>query len=378
MADCKAIVIIPIYNEKDVIADTIVEVLQQTQYTPHFQVEILVFDSHSTDGSAELVQQLAEQEPRLHFTAEAQKSGLGSAYHQAFVYAMDNLAADVVFEFDADGSHQPKYLAPMLAAIHAGADVVVGSRYVPGGSIPADWGFHRKLLSVAGNWVARSVLTPKYKDFTSGFRATRTSVLRRVLPKKFMSNNYAYKLQLFWLLHKAKAKIQEFPIEFIDRDKGYSKFPRNNMWESLHVVLTLRFRTLKRFMAMCVVGGGGVIVQFTLYNACRHFAAPVPANIIATECAIIFNFLFNNWLTFRSVKQQGGALPWVKKFAKFNFCSLGSLLLQVVWIFIATHFFNASVLLENIFVGCGILLGSMSNYFLYSKWVWRQPKTKGL
>ncbi|OGT49100.1 MAG: glycosyl transferase [Gammaproteobacteria bacterium RIFCSPHIGHO2_12_FULL_41_15] len=372
----KVIVIIPVYNEKEVIIETVAQILEVTKALDHFSVEILVFDSHSTDGSAELLKTMSSTEARLHFASEPQKTGLGSAYHQAFCMAIRELNADIVFEFDADGSHQPKYIPAMLELFNLGVDVVVGSRYVKGGSIPDNWKFHRKLLSVTGNWIARVVLTSKYKDFTSGFRATRTTILKKILPTKFICNNYAYKLQLFWLLHQAKARIKEYPIEFIDRHKGYSKFPRNNMWESLHVVLTLRFRTLKRFMAMCVVGTGGAVAQFAVYNFFRQVATPVESNILATECAILFNFLFNNWLTFRSSTKTAGVFALAKKLLKFNFCSLGSMLMQVVWLAITTHYFHPNRMLENVFVGTGILFGSLSNYLLYSRWVWRPAKKR--
>ncbi|MCX7114957.1 MAG: hypothetical protein NTW08_03465 [Gammaproteobacteria bacterium] len=96
--------------------------------------------------------------------------------------------------------------------------------------------------------MARIVLTPRYMDFTSGFRATRAESLQKVLPKTFLSSQYAYKLELFWLLHRSGAKIQEYPIHFIDRKDGYSKFPKNNIVDSLRVILTLRLRALRQWL----------------------------------------------------------------------------------------------------------------------------------
>ena len=162
---------------------------------------------------------------------------------QAMRHALEQLHADIIVEFDADLSHQPQYLISLLDALKQ-YDVAIGSRYVRGGAIPNNWGLHRKILSVLGNYVARIILTMRYKDFTSGFRATRRNVLLDVLPSHFLSNQYAYKLHLLWILHKSKAKICEVPIQFIDREKGVSKLPTNSINDSLRVIFTLRFREM--------------------------------------------------------------------------------------------------------------------------------------
>jgi dolichol-phosphate mannosyltransferase len=241
----KVIIIIPTYNESLVIEDTIHQVFSVIHQIKRQRIEILVFDSASTDNTQEKVRALQKQYGNsLHLQTEKQKSGLGSAYMQAMRYAFQELHSDVIVEFDADLSHQPKYLIPLLDALSQ-YDVVIGSRYVRGGSIPKNWGIHRKFLSILGNYVARVVLTPQYKDFTSGFRATRRCVLEKVLPTEFLSNNYAYKLHLLWMLHKNKAKIGEIPIHFIDREKGLSKLPTNSIIDSLRVIFILRYREIK-------------------------------------------------------------------------------------------------------------------------------------
>ena len=143
----QVVIVIPIYNEQAVIASTITEIFDVMKEASNDSVHILVFDSHSTDDSVAVVQALQQKYENLHLASEPRKTGLGSAYHQAFQIALNDLKADIVFEFDADGSHQPKYIPKMLAVMMRGADVVVGSRYVRGGSIPKDWGFHRQLIS---------------------------------------------------------------------------------------------------------------------------------------------------------------------------------------------------------------------------------------
>lgn len=244
----KVIIIIPTYNEASAIAETIRQVFEVTQAINDFNIEILIFDSASTDKTQAIVHGLMQRYPdKLHLQVEPYKTGLGSAYLQAMNYVLNSLNPDIVFEFDADLSHQPKYIAPILETLKT-CDVVVGSRYVPGGSIPQDWAVHRKILSLLGNQMARWVLTKKYKDLTSGFRATRSKTLRQVLPKKFLSHHYAYKLHLFWLLHCHKAHIKEYPIEFIDRTQGSSKLPTNSISDALRVIFTLRFEAIKKFL----------------------------------------------------------------------------------------------------------------------------------
>ncbi len=244
----KVVVIIPTYNEALVITETIHQVFAATQDLPGFSLEILIFDSASTDDTQSIVQGLMPQYAgKLHLQVEPYKTGLGSAYAQAMKHALEAFKADVVVEFDADLSHQPQYLAPMLALLKT-CDVVIGSRYLAGGSIPANWGLQRKCLSVLGNQVARMALTRRYYDFTSGFRATRRAALLSTLPDRFYSDHYAYKLHLLWMLHKSKAHILEFPIQFIDREKGVSKLPANSIKDALRVIAKLRYVEAKRFL----------------------------------------------------------------------------------------------------------------------------------
>lgn len=373
----KVIIVIPTYNEAKVIAQTITQLEQvfQTIDAAKYDMHILIFDSNSPDNTAEIAKQLQAKYQNLHLAAEEQKSGLGSAYTKAITYAINKLNADIVFEFDADGSHQPKYLKPMMDEFTKGADVVVGSRYVKGGTIPKDWGLDRKILSYGGNLISKLFLTWKYKDFTSGFRGTRASFFKKIPYQKLLSKNYAYKLHLFWLLHKAKAKIVEYPIEFIDREIGYSKFPKNNIYESLKVVILLRFFELKRYIQVCFVGLGGMMVQMILFNLFRLIhVSVVLANLLGIEAAIITTFMLNNTFTFKDFKMtrhHHGKKHITKKFFQFNLCSVGSILIQSGLLYLITTSFGTGFWKENITVFVGIILGSIINYFVYSRWIWK-------
>lgn len=237
------VIIIPTYNEEEVIFETISALSTVREISKDFAIQVLIFDSASTDNTQSIVRDLQTKYSWLVLKTEDYKSGLGSAYLQAMQYALDDMHADIVIEFDADLSHQPKYLLPMLDEIKA-VDVVLGSRYIAGGSIPSDWGWHRKLISILGNQVARFILTAKYKDFTSGFRITRRAPLQAALRENFISNHYAYKLQLLWILYRNKAHIVEYPIDFIDREKGKSKLPANSILDSMRVIFYLRLSAI--------------------------------------------------------------------------------------------------------------------------------------
>ncbi len=238
------VIIIPTYNEEGHIGETLKLLQYEISQIKNHNFDILVFDSCSPDQTIPFVKSLQIKYKNLHLIVEDKKSGLGGAYIQAMRYVIEHFDADVIFEFDADGSHQPKYIALMMDAIEKGADVVMGSRYVPGGKIEANWAWNRRMISRIGNYVARLFLTRKFYDLTSGFRATKVSLLKEIPLENLLSKNYAYKIHLFWELHQRTHAIVEVPITFVDREHGVSKFPKNNMWESLKVVIMLRFRKL--------------------------------------------------------------------------------------------------------------------------------------
>lgn len=372
MNDAKVVIIIPTYNESLSIEETLQHVFQHTESIQNKDVHVLIFDSASTDNTQEIVRGLQATYSKLHLKTEPKKSGLGSAYLQAMRYALSDLAADIIIEFDADLSHQPKYIAPMLEKID-NHDVVLGSRYVRGGQIPDDWGWHRKFLSVLGNYIARFILTPKYKDFTTGFRATRRDALLQVLPEKFLSSQFAYKLELLWLLHKNKSNVFEYPIVFVDRKNGQSKLPTNSIVDALRVIFTLRFQKFIPYFRMCLVGLSGVIIQCMLYNFLRHKLPPVSANQVAVFGAIINNFTLNNQFTFKK-NPLTFSYKTLKSLAFFIGYSILMIGCQSYWLHLGIKYFGSGQLKENIVLITGIILGSILNYIIYANFIWRKSK----
>lgn len=363
----KIVVVIPTYNEKDNIGGTIDNLIKVFAKIPSkYQAEILVIDDNSPDGTAEIVKQKAKLEARIKFLPNRQKAGLGAAYIKAFRYAMAKLHADAVFEYDADGSHQPQYIPGMVAELDQGADVVVGSRYVPGGSMPDNWGWNRKLISYFGNFIARSVLwTWQYKDMTSGFRVSKTKYLKQVDLDNLLSKQFAYKIHLYYALHRLGAKIVEFPIDFIDRSKGKSKFPRNNIIDSLRVVFTLRWRQNEKLFKVMIIGGIGTVIQLIVFNLLRLSLGLSWAQNLAIEAAIVSNFVLNNIWTF---KEKSWSLI---RFVKFNILSLGSIVIQNVVLIAGVKILGQSFLIENGLVLLGIILGLIWNYLMYTRVVWK-------
>ena len=362
------VIIIPTYNEALVIENTLCQLFQATVGIVGMDIHVLVFDSASTDETQAIIARLQQHNDHLHLKSEAQKTGLGSAYLQAMRYAMTALSADIVIEFDADLSHQPQYIAPILEKIRH-HDVVMGSRYVTGGCIPKAWGFHRKLLSVLGNYIARFILTPKYKDFTSGFRATRRFMLEKSLPQQFLSNHYAYKLELLWLLHQNKAVICEHPIEFIDRQQGLSKLPANSVIDSLRVIFTLRFHALKSYFKMCLIGLSGAFAQALIYNVLRAYLPPMTAMQIAVVVAIINNFSLNNRFTFKRAPVPGHQK--IKALSLFIGYSALMIIFQSYWLKLGLHYIGTGLLKENVIIFMGMVVGSVINYITYSHIIWR-------
>ena len=243
----KAVIIIPTYNERHNIGPLLDALESVFKNITDYEMAILVYDSNSPDKTAEVVQSYQKKFSNIFLVIEEKKSGLGNAYIKAMHYAETVLSADIVFEFDADGSHRPEYLPMMMQEFSKGAEVVLGSRYVKGGSIPADWALNRKLLSVMGNRISQLVLSFKIKDYTTGFRGTRMTFLKKINLNNLRSKGYAYKIELLWRLFLLGAVIKEFPIHFVDRKEGDSKLPKNNMLESLRLIFYLRWETFRKF-----------------------------------------------------------------------------------------------------------------------------------
>lgn len=194
------------------------------------EVNILVVDDNSPDGTGKLADEIAKKEPRVSVLHRTQKNGLGKAYVAGFAWALDR-GYDAICEMDADFSHNPTYL-PEFWRLLKDYDVVMGSRYVDGGGV-RNWGIGRKLISRGGSLYAQTILGMKTNDMTGGFNAWRRQVLEAVDLSTLRSEGYAFQIELKWRAWKKGFKLIEFPILFEDRTAGKSKMSKRIIVEAM-------------------------------------------------------------------------------------------------------------------------------------------------
>ena len=217
----KICVVIPTYNERENIASTINKILKVADENG-LNLNILVVDDNSPDGTGDLVEEISKKEPRVHLLRRPGKSGLGSAYRDGFNLAIEKLDAEILVEMDADGSHNPEHLPALIGKILDGYDVVVGSRYIAGGGI-AGWGIKRKIISRVANWLAKNICGVKVNDATSGYRAIRAETVRKIGLSSISASGFSFQVEFLFLAEKAGFRIGEAPIMFVDRVKAKSK-----------------------------------------------------------------------------------------------------------------------------------------------------------
>ncbi|MGN1124683.1 MAG: polyprenol monophosphomannose synthase [Candidatus Gastranaerophilaceae bacterium] len=219
----KVTIVLPTYNEAENIYDFLVALTDVINKIVLFDINILVVDDISPDGTANIVKSFQEKHDFVHLLNNNSR-GLGNAYKAGFKFAIDNFHPDVLVEMDSDFSHSPDKLFELLQPINQGYDFVIGSRYIKKGSIPQNWALIRKLNSKYGNLFARFIAgLIQVKDCTSGFRAIKTDFIKNINLDKLKVNGYAFQMNILFECVKLGAKTYEIPISFIDRVKGKSK-----------------------------------------------------------------------------------------------------------------------------------------------------------
>ena len=219
------LVVIPTYNELENLPKIIARVRQSVP-----EAHILVADDNSPDGTAQVADEIAAGDDHVHVMHRLGKEGLGAAYLAGFSWALEN-GFDVVVEMDADGSHQPEQLPLLLDGLRD-ADLVLGSRYVPGGSV-VNWPKSREWLSRGGNWYTRRALQIPLQDATGGYRAFRASTLRALDLDGVGSAGYIFQVDLAYRTLAKGLRVKEVPIEFVEREVGDSKMNRKIVSEAL-------------------------------------------------------------------------------------------------------------------------------------------------
>ncbi len=228
-------IIIPTYNE----AANLPKLVAQIFDLNISNLNIIVVDDNSKDGTGQLADQLSRQYP-LTVIHRSGKLGLGSAYIAGFNQAFE-AGADIVFEMDADFSHAPKDLPRLIKEIDNGYDLVIGSRRISGGNVQG-WNWRRNLQSKAAMSFARFILSLKTKDITAGFRCYTSQILKQIELDKIKSNSYAFQEEMIYLCEKKGFKIKEIPVTFIDRQFGKSKLGFKDILEFFLTIFRLRFK----------------------------------------------------------------------------------------------------------------------------------------
>lgn len=222
----RVLTIIPTYNEIESLPKTLGRLRAAVP-----DVDVLIADDNSPDGTGRLADEFAAADSQVHVLHRAGKEGLGAAYLAGFQWGLD-AGYDVLVEMDADGSHQPEELPRLLNAIDNGADLVLGSRWIPGGKV-VNWPLHRKLISTCGSLYSRILLGVSVKDITGGYRAFRRTTLEALDFNEVESVGYGFQVDMLWRVYQKGMKVVEVPITFVEREFGASKMSGNIVTEAM-------------------------------------------------------------------------------------------------------------------------------------------------
>jgi dolichol-phosphate mannosyltransferase len=374
-----AVIIIPTYNESGNIKSLIDQIFFVAQTITKWDLHIMVIDSSSPDKTDDVVEKLQSTYPNLHLE-RTKKEGLGKAYVHGFTAAMEKLNPYVLFEMDADLSHDPKEIPHFLEKIERGADFVIGSRYIKGGSIPSNWGLHRKIFSICGNLIVRlGFMRLEITDWTNGFRAIKSWVVKASLSHIKNYSGYVFQIAFLDFAYNKKAVIKETPINFVDRTEGVSKI---NSVQYITQMLLYVF-THSSFIKFVITGflGFGVDFGFAYLFINAFHIVKTNANMMSAEMAIISNFLINNFWSFKHKKIEGGIFGYIKKFLLFNLVSSGSIIIQGVGLSLMLHYFGDKVIplaivslpswiIYKIVIIALIIIPY--SYVLYNKVIWKK------
>ncbi|KKR43019.1 MAG: Glycosyl transferase family 2 [Candidatus Woesebacteria bacterium GW2011_GWB1_40_12] len=293
-------------------------------------------------------------------------------------YAIDELKADAILEMDADFQHPPRFVKPMVEAYLSGAEYVIGSRYIEGGSVPKEWAASRKAISFFGNLFIRTVLLNfKIHDLTTGFRLSKVrGVLDKIeLVKLRDLDKFAYKVDLLYQSLKNSKKTVEVPLEFASRTKDKSKFNWKEMVATFKLAIILGIKDKQRFIKFGVVGFTGFLVNYLGLEFLKRMGLTTYwATLFATEMSIISNFILNNIWTFKD-KTITSVKDVIMQFAKFNLSSLFAVIVQPLVVNGATTLFGDTSLIRLAGLLFALFLVVVPyNYIVYNLFIWRTWK----
>lgn len=383
----RVVIVIPTYNEVNNVGPVTSALFKVFRDCGDYDMHILFVDDNSPDGTSRKIDQLIKKYSFVHILHNKRKGGLGHAYKKGFVYAIKKYQADILFEFDADLQHDPSIIPAMLDSLTAGADLVLGARYIKGGGIPRTWPWYRKFLSVMGNHFIRVVMGNfRIHDWTTGYRAIKASVIQAIIPIMHNTAFQGYTWQIGFLVKTIQKgyKVAEVPFHFRDRAAGHSKLGPEYIFNTMRYIMKVRISEIisSRIFKFVVVGGFGSLVQFTFLYLYRQFIPAYQLAIfLSIETAIVSNFIWSNLWTFADRKLKTVQIPG--KFLQFNLASAGSIIIQQIVAFVGERFiglyslfiihypFTIDLDTGMAYAVVGILIGMFWNFFAYSRFVWK-------
>ncbi len=373
------VVIIPTFNEKGNI-ENLIDILEEEVFPKikNHEMRILIADDNSPDGTAREIEKLMSKWKNLDLTT-GEKKGLGAAYVRAMTYAVEK-GADVMFEMDADLQHDPAKIPEFLKKMDEGYDMVIGTRYSAGGSIPKEWPFKRKMFSVLGNLLVRTILLKfSIHDWTGGYRAVKKEVFIKEKPELTDFKGYTFQVSFLNKAVRDGFRIAEVPFHFGERHVGSSKIaPMAYIIDLLKYVITasLQEKLFGPFGKFLVVGGTGFIIQAVILRAMVGVwkIDPTISNLTGAVAAIFSNFNLNNIWTFKTEKIHGLMQYLWKLFNFYATSAVGVILIQTGIIFLGDNLFGKKYYFWYFIFGTGILL--IYNFTVYRLIIWRKQPHK--
>lgn len=369
------VIVIPTYNEEGNI-ERLIEILENEIFPKikNHKMHILVADDSSPDGTAEIVRKYMKKHSNIDLSI-GKKEGLGAAYLRGMTYAVEKMNADVMFEMDADLFHDPAKIPEFLQKIDEGYDFVVGTRYSQGGSIPSDWGIHRKIMSVYGNLFIRFLFGVKgIHDWTGGYRAIKKEVFLAEKSKLDKFTGYTFQVGFLYNAVTDGYKVAEVPFIAKDRTRGKSKIPGiETIIKTLIFVISVRI-IKGSFGKFLVVGGIGFFLQLIVYRILIS-TTDLPlgaANQLSAQLAIFSNYNLNNLWTFRHEKSKSASNYFVKMLGFFLTSNTGVLFIQSGLIQLGEVMFGREFPLPYVYfvLATGVLL--IYNFTMYRFVIWRK------
>jgi len=377
----KIVVIIPTYNEKENIG-RMIDVLEKEIFPKikKNQMEILVVDDYSPDGTADVVKEKMKKYDNISLSL-GKKLGLGAGYKRGMKYAVEKMKAEAVIEFDADFQHDPKYIIDLVNKFNEGYDYVLGSRFVEGGLVPKEWSFYRKFLTrVGGSLFSRIVLffpnINKVKDTSTGLKLTRVKGALDKVDFSKIANSFSYKTQMLYQIVNLKGvKVIEVPLKFKTRKVGETKISFKDVIRTFIDVIAIRLKDPKtlKFLRFATVGFIGYIINaLGLEVFYRLGLLPGIAAALGAELAIVSNFTLNNVWTFSKDKIVGfKKIIW--KFFQFNLTSLGAVLIQGLVVGFLAKFFGDQYRQIYLIIAIAFFVIPY-NYSMYNIFIWKTWK----